>query len=181
MGRIRLQARKGDFGRSYDRVQPVWKYSKLGNKMVFVLGPPLRGEWRPGYSLAVADDGDEIVAFGPFAAARTAVRNGAGDVVTVDFAVARGLGKLMRLAIGVGRRRAAFVAGRQATVDAIAVGIVGDDEHLSVRLRARSTKAKDGNETQKTAEENCPHETPNPKQNALPSAEVKCDQIINAE
>ena len=56
--------------------------------------------------LARADDGDEVVA--PGAAAAAAGRDGAGDVVAVDLAERHGGRVLVRLAIGVGDRRAAF-------------------------------------------------------------------------
>src|ERR1700688_865723 len=75
--------------------------------------------------LSRADDGDEVVALGSLAAARAAGRNGAGDVIAIDFAVGRCLGEFARLANGVCRRRAALGARGQAAVDAVAVAIVG--------------------------------------------------------
>jgi len=54
----------------------------------------------------------------------------------------------MRLAIGVGRRRAALVAGGQAAVDAVAVAIIGDDEHAPLRLRGTDeTEAQNDDES----------------------------------
>src|SRR5664279_4357745 len=77
------------------------------------------------------------------------------DVVAVDLAVGRGRGELVRLAIGVGRRRAALVTGSQAAVDAIAVAVIGDDEHAPFRLRgAGETDAQNGGE----ADQECTHD-----------------------
>src|SRR5664280_3218262 len=89
---------------------------------------------RRSVASARADDGDDV-AFATLATAGAAARNGAGNVVAVDLAVGHGLGEFVRLAIGVGRRRAAFGARGEATVDAVAVGIVGNDEHAPLRLR----------------------------------------------
>src|SRR5262249_46715500 len=65
---------------------------------------------------ARADDGDEVVAGGAVAGARAARRNGAGDVVAVDFAERQRLGELARLAIGVGDGGAAFGARSETAV-----------------------------------------------------------------
>ena len=45
------------------------------------------------------------------------------------------LGELARLAVGGGDGRAAMGAGGEAAVDAVAVGVVGDDENVFFRLR----------------------------------------------
>src|ERR1019366_7642006 len=104
-------------------------------------GPRCRGE-----DLARADDGDDVAGVAA-AAAGAAGRDRAGDVIAVDLAVGRGRGELVRLAIGVGRRRAAFVARCEAAVDAIAVAVIGDDEHAPFRLRgAGETDAQNGGE-----------------------------------
>ncbi len=60
---------------------------------------------------------------GPWQPPETAAWDGAGDVVAVDLAVGRGLRELVRLAVGVGRCRAALGAGGEAPVDAVAVGV----------------------------------------------------------
>ena len=78
--------------------------------------------------------------------------NRAGDFVGIDPAVGAGLGKIPRLAVGAGGVGAAFVAPGEAMVDAIAVGLVGDDEDAAVGQRrpiaeSRNAEAKraDGN------------------------------------
>ena len=38
--------------------------------------------------------------------------------------------------------RAAFVTPRQALVDAVAIGLIGDDENAAVGMRSRSAKQK---------------------------------------
>ena len=60
-----------------------------------------------------------------------------GDLVAVDFAEGCRPGIVARLAIGGGDRHPATRAGRQAAVDAVAVGIVGDDEGALLGLRGR--------------------------------------------
>src|SRR5690242_21810069 len=85
--------------------------------------------------LARADDGDEFVALGAPAAAVRAVRDRARDLVALDLAERGGLDELLGLAIGGGHRGAALGAGLEATVDAVAVGIAGDNEHAPFRLR----------------------------------------------
>ena len=105
---------------------------------------------------ARADDGDQVVAFGALAAAGAAGRDRAGDLVAIDFAEGRGLGEFARLAIGIGGRRAAFGAGRQTPVDAVAVGVIGDDEYAPFRLRGiDQAKAESSAET----DQDCAHET----------------------
>src|SRR5579862_4054244 len=83
---------------------------------------------------ALADNRDEIVARRAAARARAAGRNGAGDVVAVDFAERQRLREIARLAVRIRHRRAARRAGGEAAVDAVAVGIVGDDEDALFRL-----------------------------------------------
>lgn len=100
--------------------------------------------------LTGADDGDEVVAGRTLAAAGTAGRDRAGDLVAVDFAEGRSLREFVGFAVGVRCRRAAFGAGSKAAVDAVAVGIVGDDEHLALCCRRTDgAKAKDGHKTQR--------------------------------
>ena len=55
-----------------------------------------------------------------------------GYFVGVDTPVGRSLGEIPRLAIGAGGMRAAFFAAGEALVDAVIVGLVGDDENAAV-------------------------------------------------
>ena len=73
--------------------------------------------------------------------------NRAGDFVGIDAAIGGGLGKFARLAIGARGMRAAFVALGEALVDAIAVGLVGDDEDAAVGECGR------GGEQERTGQE----------------------------
>src|SRR5579871_1766340 len=82
--------------------------------------------------LARALDGDEFVAGGAFAVAG-AGRDRAGDVVAIDLAERQRLAELARAAIGGGDGRAALVAGGEATVDTVAISVVGNDEHALFR------------------------------------------------
>ena len=84
---------------------------------------------------ARADDGDVILAFAALATARTTVWDGAGDIVAIGLVVRRGLGEFADLAVGTGRRCAAFGARSEATIDAVTVGIAGYDEHSPFGLR----------------------------------------------
>ena len=83
-------------------------------------------------TLALAGDGDVFAA----AIARTflaaGTRNRAGDLVGIDAAIGAGGCKFARLAVGAGGVRAAFFALGEALVDAVAVGLVGDDENPAV-------------------------------------------------
>src|SRR3569833_769017 len=84
-----------------------------------------------GDDLLRADDRDEVVAAAALAAAGRVGGNGAGDLLAVDLAVAHRLRELVRLAVGVRGGAAAILAIGEAPVDAIAVGVVRDDEHAS--------------------------------------------------
>ena len=64
------------------------------------------------------------------------------DFIEIDTAVGRGLGKIPRLAIGRRGMGAAFFAPREALVDAVAVGLVGNDEHFGFGRRLRCGKEK---------------------------------------
>src|SRR4051812_7216 len=70
-------------------------------------------------------------------------RDRAGDLVLVDLVERGGLGKLARLAIGGRGGGAALLAAGEAAVDAVAVGVVGDDENLFLRLRGRCAEQRD--------------------------------------
>src|SRR5436190_4997779 len=89
-----------------------------------------------GRALARALDRDELIAGAAFAGTGVG-RDRAGDLFLADLAVGCGLGEFPRLAVGRCRCRAALGARRQATVDAVAVGIVGDDEYTFFGLRGR--------------------------------------------
>src|SRR6516164_489013 len=83
--------------------------------------------------LTLAGNRDVLVAAG---AATVFDRRGyrAGYLVGVKAPIGRGLGEIPRLAVGMGGVGAAFVASRQALVDAIAiVGRIGNDENVRVR------------------------------------------------
>jgi hypothetical protein len=86
--------------------------------------------------------------------------------------IVRGLRESLRLAISIGGRRAALLPGGETAVDAVPVGIVGDDKHALLGLSSTGeNEAKPDGETNR----NCPHyETPvNWKRQAVPSAESK--------
>ena len=57
------------------------------------------------------------------------------DVAAIDLVKGRGLRESLYLAIGVGSRCAALRTRGEAAVYAVAVGIVGDDEHASLGVR----------------------------------------------
>ena len=84
---------------------------------------------------AGAGDGDEIVAMRAVAAARSALRDRAGDVVAIDFAERQSLPVFVRVAVGVGSGFAAGCAGRQTVVDAVTVDTTRDNEDAPLRLR----------------------------------------------
>ena len=116
---------------------------------------------RANLDLPRADDRDEVVAGRALAAACAARGDRTGNLVAIDLAEGRGLREFVGFAVRVRRRGAALGAGGQAAVYAIAVGIVGDDEHFSLgSRRTGGGKAKHGHKT----EENCPHKTPNASQ-----------------
>ena len=99
------------------------------------ISSPPRGEVK---KLARALDGDEVVAIG--AVAGRVGGNGAGNVVAVDLAVRQRVREFAPAAVGVRDRRAARRARGEAAIDAIAVGIVGDDEEALFRMSGSSTK-----------------------------------------
>lgn len=77
-----------------------------------------------------------------FAASRMAaifarLRDGAGDFVRIDPSIGCGLREIPRLTVGLGGMSAAFFAPGKALVDAIAVGLVGNDENPAVGPRCR--------------------------------------------
>src|SRR5262249_30134020 len=100
------------------------------------------GRWRPrapgpaasARSLPRALDRDEFVASASPAAGAVR-RNRAGDLVAVKAPVRRRLAELARAAIGRGRGGAAGIPAREAAVDAISVGVVGNDEGALLGLR----------------------------------------------
>jgi len=85
---------------------------------------------------ARALDGDEVVAIGGAASGGNDPRH----VVAVDLSVRQRLRELARPAVRVRRRPAAGFARSEATVDAVAIGIVGDNENALVRLGGCSSK-----------------------------------------
>src|SRR5262245_64616344 len=102
-------------------------------------------------------DGDELVTAGRAVGRRHA----AGDFVVVELAERGGLGEVARLAIGSGDRDPAGRAGGEATVDAVAVRIVGDDESALFPLRG-STEDSARNDERGQAGPLCstPHDSP---------------------
>src|SRR5262249_29858660 len=88
---------------------------------------------RRGRSAASAQalDGDEFVAGGGVVGRR----HGAGDLLALDPAERRGFRVVAGLAIGGRNRRAAGRAGGETAVDAVAVGVVGNDERALFGLR----------------------------------------------
>jgi hypothetical protein len=60
----------------------------------------------------------------------------------------------LRFAVGVGRGCTALFPGREAPVDTVSVGVVGDDEHASLGLRRR--REAEAEQCDKT-DQNCPH------------------------
>lgn len=56
----------------------------------------------------------------------------AGDFVRIDAAEGGRLREFARLAIGAGGMHAAFLALGEALIDAVAVGLIGDDEDAAV-------------------------------------------------
>src|SRR3954464_9299487 len=61
----------------------------------------------------------------------------AGDLLPVDLAEGRREGELAGLAVGGGGGLAAILARGETAIDAIAVGVVGDDEDTLFRVRGR--------------------------------------------
>ena len=68
-----------------------------------------------------------------------------GNFIGIDAPVRHRLGKIPRLALGTGGMGAAFLALGKALVDAVAVGLVGDDEDTAVgRGRRRGEQGRTG-------------------------------------
>lgn len=109
-------------------------------------------------ALAPADDGDDR-ALSATAGRRIGVGNGAGDLVAADLAERIRLGVGVRLAVGVGGKRAAFFLIGEAAIDAVIVGVVGDDEHAPLGARCAGKAQHHGKTGYKTGEE-CTHEIP---------------------
>ena len=84
----------------------------------------------------MAGNGDVFIATGMVAVAG-GLGNRSGDFIRIDTPVGRGLGELPRLAIGARGMGAAFFALGQALVDAIAIGLVGDNENAALGGRCR--------------------------------------------
>jgi len=82
-------------------------------------------------SLTLASNGDVFIATG-MAAVSAGLGNRAGYFVGVDAPVGSSLGEIPRLAIGMGGVGAAFLASGEALVDAVAVGLVRDDENATI-------------------------------------------------
>src|ERR1700733_6687933 len=90
------------------------------------------------FASARALDGDKIVAAN--VVTRAARRNRAGNVVAIDLAVRQGFGEFVGAAIGICRGGAAYRAGGEAAIDAIAVAVMGYDKKAFFRLRGRSSQ-----------------------------------------
>jgi hypothetical protein len=76
----------------------------------------------------------------------------AGDVPAIDLVECLGLRKSLRLAVGIGGRLAALFPRSQTTIDAIAVCVVGDDEHTPLGLCRAGKPDQNGK-----ADQNCSH------------------------
>ena len=97
--------------------------------------------------LARANDGDDVAGI-ILAALRVAGSRAAGNVVAIDLVVGRSFRKSLRLAVGVRGGRTAFFPRREAAVDAVAVGVVGHDEHPALGIcRSRQAQAQHSSET----------------------------------
>ena len=84
---------------------------------------------------ALAGDCDVFITAREAAAAGHIPGNCARDLIRIDAAVGYGLREIPLLAVGARGIGAAFFAPRQALVDAIAISLVGDDEHTGVGKR----------------------------------------------
>jgi hypothetical protein len=121
-------------GKSYPQMRPHIPASQ-GSVTSFP-GHRCGGNALQGYTLALAGDGDIFVAkSAPAVPAGFGHRS--GDFIQIDAAVGRGLGKIPRPAVGQGGMGAAFLTARKALVDAVTVGLVGNDENLGFGRRAR--------------------------------------------
>ena len=79
----------------------------------------------------MAGNGDIFVAAG-MVAALARLGNRPGHFIGIDPPIGGGLGEIPRLAVGPGGLGAAFIAPGEALVDAVTVGLVGDDEYAAV-------------------------------------------------
>jgi hypothetical protein len=106
---------------------------------------------------ARALDGDEVVAGATFARARAAGRNGTGYVVAIDLAEGHGLREFVRVAVCIRRGLPAGCARCKAAIDAVTVGVIGDDEYPLFGLRGAGAEkhGRDGDNHQT-------HESPLP-------------------
>ena len=82
-----------------------------------------------------------------FVATRTAavtarLGNRAGDFIGGDPPIGRSLGEFARPAIGQGGMRAAFFTLGEALVDAVAIGLIGNDENPAVGPSCRPGKER---------------------------------------
>ena len=91
----------------------------------------------------MAGDGDIFVATGMVAVFAVGPRNRAGDLIRIDAPVGQDLGEIPRLAIGPGGMGSAFFAPGEALVDAVTVGLVGDDENAAVGGCGRGGERQD--------------------------------------
>src|SRR5579872_289896 len=105
---------------------------------------------------ARALNGDEMVAAAAFARGAGVGRDGAGNVVAAHFAERVRLRERVRAAIGVGHRLAAGSTRGETCVDAIAVRLVGEDEHALLGVRRRARK----NDGQRRCGNDGTHNTP---------------------
>src|SRR5580693_2912473 len=88
---------------------------------------------------------------------RAGRRDRAGNVVALDLTVRQCLGEFVGAAIGIRRGGAAYRAGGEAAIDAIAVAAIGDDKKTLPSLRCRSSQDRGGDSHACHQE---PHETP---------------------
>lgn len=96
---------------------------------------------------ARANDGNDVAGI-ILAALRVTGSRTAGNVVAIDLVVGRSFRKSLRLAVGVRGGRTAFFPRREAAVDAVAVGVVGHDEHAALGIcRSRQAQAQHSSET----------------------------------
>mgnify|MGYP000870071831 FL=1 len=103
---------------------------------------------------ARAGNGNVFIAAGMTAAVGHIPGNSAGDLVGIDATVGYRLGEIPLLAIGARSVRTALVATGQALVDAIAIGLVGDDEHAGVG------KGRGGAERERAGQKKGSHAAP---------------------
>lgn len=90
------------------------------------------------------------------AAVRHDARAPAGNFLAIDLVECLGLCKSLRLAVGIGGRHAALFPRSQATIDAVAVGVIGDDEHAPLGLRSVGKPDQSGETDQYCSHEEMP-------------------------